>query len=112
MGEEESCDDGTPFQVLKAKSDLDYLCHEGCITKQFTYNSQSILPLEREITSNSERNRMPQADTISILCVDDEPLFLDAFSQKLGQEDGFSIVSVSNAAEALRSIESSHFDAI
>ena len=55
---------------------------------------------------------MPQADTISILCVDDEPLFLDAFSQKLGQEDGFSIVSVSNAAEALRSIESSHFDAI
>jgi len=55
---------------------------------------------------------MPQADTISILCVDDEPLFLDAFSQKLEQVDRFSIVSVSNAAEALRSIGSSHFDVI
>ena len=55
---------------------------------------------------------MSQADTISILCVDDEPLFLDAFSQKLGLEDGFSIVSVSSAAEALQSIESNHYDVI
>ncbi|MGB8308551.1 MAG: response regulator [Methanoregula sp.] len=55
---------------------------------------------------------MQKADTISILCVDDEPLFLDAFSQRLGREDGFSIVSVSSAKEALRRIESTHFDVI
>jgi len=80
--------------------------------KKPPYNSQSILPYEIEIRAIPEENRMQQGDTISILCVDDEPLFLDAFSQRLEREDGFSIVSVSSAKEALRSIESTHFDVI
>jgi PAS domain S-box-containing protein len=54
---------------------------------------------------------MPQSGTISILCVDDEPMFLDAFQQKLERE-GFSVTSVSTVTEALELLNSEHFDVI
>jgi CheY-like chemotaxis protein len=53
-----------------------------------------------------------QSETISILCVDDEPSFLDAFTQKLRQEQGFSVTSVSTADEALERINARYFDVI
>jgi len=53
-----------------------------------------------------------QSDTISILCVDDEPLFLDAFVQKLERQPGFSVTSVSKVSEALELINTRYFDVI
>jgi PAS domain S-box-containing protein len=53
-----------------------------------------------------------QSDTISILCVDDEPLFLDAFVQKLEREPGFSLTSASTAGEAMELINTRYFDVI
>lgn len=55
---------------------------------------------------------MPQPDTISILCVDDEPLFLDAFTQKLERQPGFMVSSASTVGEALELINTRYFDVI
>lgn len=55
---------------------------------------------------------MQQSETISILCVDDEPLFLDAFVQKLEREPGFSVTPASTVAEALELINTTYFDVI
>jgi PAS domain S-box-containing protein len=55
---------------------------------------------------------MQQADPVSILCVDDEPLFLDAFIQLLEREPGFSVTAASTVAEALDLINSRYFDVI
>ena len=55
---------------------------------------------------------MQDPETISILCVDDEPLFLDAFTKTLEREPGFSIVSASTVADALDLIDTRYFDVI
>jgi PAS domain S-box-containing protein len=55
---------------------------------------------------------MPQSNTISILCVDDEPLFLDAFKQKLEREAGITVTTVSTVADALELLNSQYFDVI
>lgn len=54
---------------------------------------------------------MPESGAISILCVDDEELFLDAYSQLL-RNMGFSVTSVTDVAEALRLLETEYFDVI
>jgi PAS domain S-box-containing protein len=54
---------------------------------------------------------MPQSGTISILCVDDEPMFLDAFQQKLERE-GFTVTPVSTVTEALELLNTEYFDVI
>jgi PAS domain S-box-containing protein len=54
---------------------------------------------------------MPQSSSISILCVDDEPMFLDAFQQKLERE-GFTVTSVSTVTAALELINTEYFDVI
>jgi CheY-like chemotaxis protein len=53
-----------------------------------------------------------QSETISILCVDDEPLFLDSFVQILGRQPGFSITAASTVGEALDLINVQYFDVI
>lgn len=55
---------------------------------------------------------MQQADTVSILCVDDEPLFLDAFIRILEREPGFSVIPASGVTGALELINSRYFDVI
>lgn len=55
---------------------------------------------------------MPQPNIISILCVDDEALFLDAFKQKLEREPGFKVTAVLTVADALELIDAQHFDVI
>jgi len=53
-----------------------------------------------------------QSNTISILCVDDEPLFLDAFVQKLERQPGLTVTSASTVSEALDFINTKYFDVI
>jgi len=55
---------------------------------------------------------MQQTDPVSILCVDDEPLFLDAFIQLLERESGFSVTPASTVAGALDLINTRYFDVI
>ncbi len=55
---------------------------------------------------------MPQPNTISILCIDDEALFLDAFKQKLEREPGFSVTTALTVADALDLINAQYFDVI
>jgi PAS domain S-box-containing protein len=54
---------------------------------------------------------MPESGTISILCVDDEQLFLDAYSQLLERE-GFIVTAVSSSSEALELLNTEYFDVI
>jgi PAS domain S-box-containing protein len=54
---------------------------------------------------------MPESGAISILCVDDEPLFLDAYTQLLARE-GFSVTAVSGVSEALELLNTEYFDVI
>lgn len=54
---------------------------------------------------------MPQSGTISILCVDDEPLFLEPFRLLLERE-GFSVTSTSSIQEAFELLNSQYFDVI
>jgi CheY-like chemotaxis protein len=54
---------------------------------------------------------MPDSDTITILCVDDEQLFLDAYTQLLERE-GFSVTAVSSVSEALELLNTEYFDVI
>jgi len=54
---------------------------------------------------------MSDSDPISILCVDDEPLFLDAFQQLLERE-GFSVTTVACVSEALELLNSEYYDVI
>lgn len=53
----------------------------------------------------------PDTNTISILCVDDEPLFLDAYCQLLERE-GFSVTPVATVAEAFDRISAGYYDVI
>lgn len=53
---------------------------------------------------------MPQ--TISILCIDDEPLFLDAFKSRLEQEPDLSVTVTSTGSEALDLLNQQYFDVI
>lgn len=55
---------------------------------------------------------MEGQETISILCVDDEPLFLDAFAQTLSRQPDFAVTTASTAAEALGLVDSQYFDVI
>lgn len=55
---------------------------------------------------------MPQPNTISILCIDDEALFLDAFKQKLEREPGFVVTTALTVADALDRINAQYFDVI
>jgi PAS domain S-box-containing protein len=54
---------------------------------------------------------MPESGAISILCVDDEILFLDAYTQLLERE-GFSVTAVSSVSEALDLLNTEYFDVI
>lgn len=54
---------------------------------------------------------MPDSDPISILCVDDEPLFLEAF-QHLLEREGFQVTTVAGVSEALELLNSEYFDVI
>jgi len=54
---------------------------------------------------------MPQSDTISILCVDDEPLFLDSFQELLEQE-GFAVTAATTVDEAIELLNTHYFDVI
>jgi CheY-like chemotaxis protein len=67
---------------------------------------------EKNVTISTRGNHMQDPQTISILCIDAEPLFLDAFTQRLEREPGFSIVSASTVAEALELINTQYFDVI
>ena len=53
---------------------------------------------------------MPQ--TISILCIDDEPLFLDAFRARLEQEKDLAVTPASTTLEALELLNHQYFDVI
>jgi CheY-like chemotaxis protein len=53
---------------------------------------------------------MPQ--TLSILCIDDEPLFLDAFRARLEQEKDFAVTPASTTLEALELLNRQYFDVI
>jgi CheY-like chemotaxis protein len=55
---------------------------------------------------------MQEGEPVSILCVDDEPLFLDAFAQTLAKQPGFEITVASSAAIALEVTSSRYFDVI
>jgi PAS domain S-box-containing protein len=54
---------------------------------------------------------MPESGSISILCIDDESLFLDAYSQLLERE-GFMVTAVSSVSEALDLLNTEYFDVI
>jgi CheY-like chemotaxis protein len=53
---------------------------------------------------------MPQ--TIAILCIDDEPLFLDAFKTRLEQETDLAVTIAQTTAEALELLNQQYFDVI
>ena len=53
---------------------------------------------------------MPQ--TISLLCIDDEPLFLDAFKARLEQEKDLAVTTALTAADALDVLNRQYFDVI
>jgi CheY-like chemotaxis protein len=53
---------------------------------------------------------MPQ--TISLLCIDDNPLFLDAFRARLEQEKDLDVTTASTSAEALDLLNRQYFDVI
>ena len=55
---------------------------------------------------------LAQEDSISILCVDDEPAVLEVFTKILSREPGFSIEARPTAEDALELINTRHFDAI
>lgn len=55
---------------------------------------------------------MPQANNISILCVDDDELFLDVIKQWLEREPGFSVTTAQNSADALERLDAEYFDVI
>ncbi|HVP96280.1 response regulator [Methanoregula sp.] len=52
------------------------------------------------------------AQTISLLCIDDEPLFLDAFKARLEQEKDLAITTTMSAADALDLLNRQYFDVI
>ena len=49
---------------------------------------------------------------VSILCVDDEPFFLDSFRQILEREAGLSVQTCSTGADALEFLNTHYFDVI
>lgn len=53
---------------------------------------------------------MPQ--NISLLCIDDEPLFLDAFRARLEQEPDLTVITAASGTEALDLLNQQYFDAI
>jgi CheY-like chemotaxis protein len=50
--------------------------------------------------------------TISLLCIDDEPLFLDAFKARLEQEKDLTVTTAFTAADALDLLNRQYFDVI
>jgi len=55
---------------------------------------------------------VPQGDSVSILCIDDEPAILEGFERILGREEGFQVQTSSSAEEALELINDQAFDVI
>jgi PAS domain S-box-containing protein len=55
---------------------------------------------------------MTDFPAISILCIDDEPFFLDSFKQILEREKDFSVQTSSSASEAIEFLNSYYFDVI
>jgi PAS domain S-box-containing protein len=55
---------------------------------------------------------MTDFPTVSILCVDDEPFFLDSFKQILEREPDFSVQTCCTGADALEYLNSYYFDVI
>jgi PAS domain S-box-containing protein len=75
------------------------------------YKIYFIRRIERLIIPQGEIS-IEQPDTISILFVDDEPLFLDSFNQLLERQPGFSVTAVNTVAEAMELINTRYFDVI
>ena len=63
---------------------------------------------------NTERVAIAMTDfpAVSILCVDDEPFFLDSFKQILERQQGFSVQTCTTGADALEYLNSYYFDVI
>ncbi|HUH78771.1 MAG TPA: response regulator [Methanoregula sp.] len=55
---------------------------------------------------------MTQTDSVSVLCVDDEPEVLEVFTRLLGREPGFVVQSCATAEEALELLNTQFFDVI
>jgi PAS domain S-box-containing protein len=55
---------------------------------------------------------MTDFPAISILCVDDEPFFLDSFKQILEREPGFSVQTCTTGADAIEFMNTYYFDVI
>jgi len=55
---------------------------------------------------------MTDFPAVSILCIDDEPFFLDSFKQILEREQGFSVQTCSTGSDAIEFLNSYYFDVI
>jgi PAS domain S-box-containing protein len=55
---------------------------------------------------------MTDFPAVSILCVDDEPFFLDSFKQILQREPGFSVQTCGTGADAIEFMNTYYFDVI
>lgn len=55
---------------------------------------------------------MPQAQTVSILAVDDDPAVLESFKAVLEKEPGFVVDTISTSSEALALLERQYYDVI
>ena len=55
---------------------------------------------------------MTDFPAVSILCVDDEPFFLDSFRQILEREPGFSVQTCGTGADAIEFMNTYYFDVI
>ena len=55
---------------------------------------------------------MPQAQTVSILAIDDDPAVLESFKAVLEKEPGFVVDTITTSSEALEILESQYYDVI
>ncbi len=55
---------------------------------------------------------MTDFPAVSILCIDDEPFFLDSFKQILEREQDFSVQTCSTGSDAIEFLNSYYFDVI
>lgn len=55
---------------------------------------------------------MPQAQTVSILAIDDDPAVLESFKAVLEKEPGFVVDTISTSSEALEILERQYYDVI
>jgi len=55
---------------------------------------------------------LPQAQTVSILAIDDDPAVLESFKAVLEKEPGFVVDTITTSSEALEILESQYYDVI